>query len=281
MKRPVTTRMAERGNPPARRLADPPMSSKSLQKALRILVHLGENGPEMRVTEIASAMSLNKTTVYRLLNAMAKFGFVEQNSETERYRLGLKLHELGLKALESRTLQREAHRFLLEMSRRSRETVSLAVHSPGAIICLDRIKSPRTLISMGTEIGGRFPAHCTAIGKAVLAYLPADEVEVILRNNAMPRLTPSTLTRTAELKSDLRRIRQRGYALDNQELERGLNGVAAPVRTADDRVIAAVGIAGPTLRFRGRELSDKIALVRETAEKLSASLGRTGAGSKS
>ena len=281
MKYPETARIAERGKRATRRQAQPPMASKSLQKALRILVHLGQNGPEMGVTEIAAAMSLNKTTVYRLLNAMAKFDFVDQNTENERYRLGLKLHELGLKALESRTLQREAHRFLLEMSRRSRETVSLAVHSPGAVICLDRVKSPHTLISMGTEIGARFPAHCTAIGKVVLAYLTADEVDAILRNNGMPRLTPSTHTRLADLQSDLRRIRQRGYALDNQELERGLNGVAAPVRTAEDRVIAAVGIAGPTLRFRGRELREKIALVRETAEKLSLSLGRSGTSSMS
>jgi DNA-binding IclR family transcriptional regulator len=262
------------GKQATQRPVDEPMSSKSLQKALRILVHLGRNGPEMGITELASAMKLNKTTVYRLLHAMAKFDFVEQNRENERYRLGLKLHELGLKALESRTLQREAHRFLLEMSRRSRETVSLAVHSPGGVICLDRVKSPETVIHLGTEIGGRFPAHCTAIGKAVLAYLPADEINAILRNNGMPRLTPHTLTRLADLRSHLRQVRQRGYALDNQELERGLNGVAAPVRTAQHRVIAAVGMAGPTLRFRGRELREKIALVRETAEKLSASLGR-------
>jgi IclR family KDG regulon transcriptional repressor len=275
MKYSATARIAQRGKRVSPRTAESPMSSKSLQKALRILVHLGQNGPEMGVTEIASSMNLNKTTVYRLLNAMAKFDFVEQNTENERYRLGLKLHELGLKALESRTLQREAHRFLLEMSRRSRETVSLAVHSPGAVICLDRMKSPKTLISLGTEIGGRFPAHCTAIGKAVLAFLPDDEIDAILRSNGMPRFTPSTLTRPADLKADLRRIRQRGYSFDNQELERGLNGVAAPVRTTQDRVIAAVGIAGPTLRFRGRELREKIALVREIAGKLSASLGRS------
>lgn len=227
----------------------------------------------MGVTELASAMGLNKTTVYRLLNAMSKFELVEQNTENDRYRLGLKLHDLGLKALESRTLQREAHRFLLEMSQRSHETVSLAVHSPGAVICLDRVNSPHTVISMRTEIGARFPAHCTAVGKAVIAHLPAEELDTILRSNGLPRFTPFTLTRIADLRSNLRQIRERGYALDNQELERGLSGIAAPVRSSPDRVIAAVGIAGPTLRFRGQELREKIALVKQMAEKLSASLG--------
>jgi DNA-binding IclR family transcriptional regulator len=250
-----------------------PGSSKSLQKALRILLHLGQYGPEMGITDLASTMSLNKTTVYRLLHAMAKFELIEQNPENDRYRLGLKLHELGLKALESRTLLREAHRFLLEMSRRSHETVSLAVPTPGAIICLDRVNSPHTVITTRTEVGARFPAHCTAVGKAVLAYLSGEELDAILRNNGLPRFTPSTHTRVAGLQRNLRQIRERGYAIDNQELERGLSGVAAPVRTAQDRVIAAVGIAGPTQRFRGQELREKIALVTQTAEKLSASLG--------
>ena len=250
-----------------------PGSSKSLQKGLRILLHLGQYGPEMGVTELAAAMALNKTTVYRLLNAMSKFELVEQNPENDKYRLGLKLHELGLKALESRTLQREAHRFLLKMSQCSQETVSLAVHSPGAVICLDRVNSPHTVISMRTEIGARFPAHCTAVGKAVLAHLPGEEIDAILRDNGLPRFTRFTLTRVADLRSNLQRIRERGYALDNQELERGLSGIAAPVRRTPDCVIAALGIAGPTLRFRGRELREKIALVRQTADELSASLG--------
>jgi IclR family KDG regulon transcriptional repressor len=250
-----------------------PGSSKSLQKALRILLHLGQHGPEMGITDLASAMNLNKTTVYRLLNAMQKFELIEQNPDNERYRLGLKLHELGLKALESRTLQREAHRFLLEMSRRSHETVSLAVPTPGAIICLDRVNSPHTVISINTGVGARFPAHCTAVGKAVLAYLSDEHIDAIVRNNGLPQFTPATLTRVPDLRENLRHVRERGYAIDNQELERGLSGVAAPVRTAKDCLIAAIGMAGPTLRFRGQELRQKILLVKEIAEKLSASLG--------
>jgi IclR family KDG regulon transcriptional repressor len=229
----------------------------------------------MGITDLASTMRLNKTTVYRLLSAMEKFALVEQNPDNERYRLGLRLHELGTRALESRTLQQEAHRFLLEMSHRSRETVSLAVPSPGAIICLDRVNSPHTIITTRTEVGARFPAHCTAVGKAVLAYLPEPDIDAILRNNGLPRFTPSTRVRVSDLKQNLRQIRERGYAIDDQELERGLSGVAAPVRTAKDRVIAGLGMAGPTLRFRGQELRDKVALVKELAAKLSASLGHT------
>jgi len=121
-------------------------------------------------------------------------------------------------------------------------------------------------------VGAHFPAHAAAVGKAVLAFLSEQEINAIVLRNGLPRFTPCTFTRPSDLKENLRQIRQRGYAIDNQELERGLSGVAAPVLLAENRVVAAVGIAGPTLRFRGKELAQKIALVREIAAKLSASL---------
>ncbi len=253
-----------------------PGSSKSLQKALRILVHLGQNGPEMGITQIAAALSINKTTTHRLLNAMERFQIIEKNPESERYRLGLKLHELGTRAVESRTLRTEAHAALLELARASRESVSLAVPGSGGIMCLDRVDSRDTVIAVRTPVGARFPAHCTAVGKAVLASLPEKEIENILAAavtpNGLPRFTPSTLTRISALKENLRLIVQRGYALDNEELERGLSGVAAPIRTIEGHVIGAVGMAGPTPRFRGKELARKIALTRDAAERISSSM---------
>jgi IclR family transcriptional regulator, KDG regulon repressor len=249
-------------------------SSKSLQKALRILVYMGEQLPEAGVTELASDLSLTKATVHRLLNTMERFDLIERNAESERYRLGLKLHQLGNRALESRTLRTEAHRLLLEMSRRSRDTVSLAVPAPGGVICLDRINSAHTIIAVCTPIGALFPAHCTAAGKAILAYLPDDEVQEMVRRNGLRQYTPFTITQMSKLKDNLRLIQQRGYAVDHQELECGLSGVAAPVLSAPGRVIAAVGIAGPTLRFRGKELAQKVALVTEIGARLAMGLGR-------
>jgi IclR family transcriptional regulator, KDG regulon repressor len=248
-------------------------SSKSLQKALRILLYMGGNGSEMGVTQLASGLGLNKTTVHRLLNAMEKFELIERSPEGDRYRLGLKLHDLGTKAVESRTLRTEAHRFLLELSRVSRESVSLAVPGPGGVICLDRADSRDTVITVSTPIGSRFPAHCTAVAKAALAYLPEKEVDAILRGAKLTPYTASTLTSLPAVKKNLREVVERGYALDSQETERGLTGVAAPVRSREGRVIAAVGMAGPTPRFQGKELAQKIALTKETAAKISATLG--------
>ena len=248
-------------------------ASKSLQKAMRILFHMGQNGPEMGITQLALALSLNKTTVHRLLNAMEKFELIEKTPDSDRYRLGLKLHELGTRALESRTLRSEARRFLAELARESRESISLAVPMPGGIMCLDRVDSAHTVITVRTPVGARFPAHCTAVGKAVLAHLPTETIDAILSANGLRRYTPSTMVSISNVKENLRQIVQRGYALDNQELERGLSGVAAPVRTVEGRVVAAVGMAGPSPRFRGKELAEKIAMTKEAAAKIGASLG--------
>jgi IclR family KDG regulon transcriptional repressor len=248
-------------------------SSKSLQKAMHILFHMGQHGPEMRIAEIASGLHLNKTTVYRLLSALERLDLVQRDPENERYRLGLKLHELGTKAVRARTLQSESRRYLKEMAHVCNEAVSLAVPCAGGVVCLERFDSPRTMITVRTPVGALFPAHCSAAGKAVLAYLSEEAVDAIVLNNRLIRYTNHTHTRTAELKNDLRRVRQRGYALDEQELEYGLNGVAAPVISQNARVLGAVGIAGPTQRFQGKDLAEKIELVKTTAQKIAANLG--------
>ncbi|MBZ5527647.1 MAG: IclR family transcriptional regulator [Acidobacteriia bacterium] len=259
--------------PVARRRESASGASKSLQKAIRILLHMGQNGPELRISEIAASLRLNKTTVYRLLGAMEKFDLIQRDPEGEKYRLGLKLHDLGTKALKARTLQSEARRFLADLARVSNEAVSLAVPGSSGVVCVERFDSPGARITVRTPVGSLFPAHCTAAGKAVLAYLSEQDVSEIVQRNGMQRYTAGTHARIEELKNDLRRVRQRGYALDEQELERGLNGVAAPIILQDAHVVGAVGISGPTQRFQGRELGEKIDLVRETARKIAANLG--------
>jgi len=231
---------------------------------------MGKVDSEMGVTQLAKVLGLDKATVHRLLKTMEKFELIERNPESEKYRLGIKLHELGTKAVQSRTLQSEAHRFLMDLAQRSGETITLAAPLSGGVVCLDRVESPHSIIVLRTPVGARFPAHCTAIGKAVLAYLPDEEAAAIVTQAGLTRFTPFTLVRLPQLRENLANIRQRGYALDSQELERGLSGVAAPVLSRDGQLTAAVGMAGPTLRFRGKELRQKIEQVKAVAAKVAA-----------
>lgn len=247
-------------------------SSKSLQKAIRILLHLGENGPEMGITQLSSELQLNKATAYRLLRAMHKFYLIEQNPLNDKYRLGLKFHELAARALQARSLQSEARPFLIELAQRSKESVSLAVPGAGGIICLDRIDSPSSIITVRTLIGERFPAHCTAAAKAILAWLPQREAYNILFRNGMKLYTPLTIGSLRKLKVALDLTRRQGYATDHEELEKGLSGIAAPILYKGSRVIAALGMAGPTLRFVGPDLAAKIPLIKDFAARLSKTL---------
>ena len=249
-------------------------SSKSLQKALRLLLHLGECGPEMSMTQLTGDLGLNKTTVFRLLNAMQKFELIEKNPANERYRLGLRLHELGCRALESRPLRNEAHSFLVELARLANESVSIAVPEAGGIVCLDRVDCRDSIITARTPVGARFHAHCTAAGKAILAWLPDEEIRAIIKRNGMPSFTSNTHTKFDNLMNDLALIRHRGYATDNNELEKGLSGIAAPVFVRGSDLVAALGIAGPSGRFQLEEFEKKVALLKDFAIRLSIALGR-------
>jgi DNA-binding IclR family transcriptional regulator len=228
----------------------------------------------MSITQLAADLGLNKTTVYRLLTAMQKFELIERNPANERYRLGLKLHELGCRALESRTLRGEAHEFLVELAQRSNESVSLAVPGSGSIVCLDRVDCLDSIITARTPVGGRFHPHCTAAGKAILAYLPDTEIQAIIKRNGMPRFTSATISKYADLMIVLDLTRHQGYASDHEELERGLSGIAAPVFMRGSHLVAALGIAGPTGRFLGEELTKKIVLLKDFATRISRALGR-------
>jgi IclR family transcriptional regulator, KDG regulon repressor len=249
-------------------------SSKSLQKALRLLLHLGEHGPEKSMTQLAGELGLNKTTVFRLLKTMQKFELIERNPANERYRLGLRLHELGCRALESRPLRNEAHGFLVELARLTNESVSIAVPEAGGIVCLDRVDCPDSIITARTPVGARFHPHCTAAGKAILAWLPDEEIRAIIKRNGMPSFTDMTHAKFADLMNDLALTRHRGYATDSGELEKGLSGIAAPVFMRGSHLVAALGIAGPSGRFQLEEFEKKIALLKDFATRLSIALGR-------
>ena len=123
-------------------------SSKSLQKAIRILLHLGENGPDMSRPQFASALGLNKTTVHRLLCALQRFHLVERSPHREKYCLGLQFHTLGVRSILWRSLPYDARPFLVEFSRRSNETAILAIPGAGGIICLDSVNVSSSLLAL-------------------------------------------------------------------------------------------------------------------------------------
>lgn len=245
--------------------------TSNVQRALAILQYLSQHGGEHGVRGLAAALDQSPTTVFRLLETLADAGFVRQNPATERYAIGIKAVQLGIAALGSLDITAIAPPCLRALVRETGESAFLAVRDNTEIVYLLK-EEGRHSIRTTARLGSRRPLHCTALGKSLLAMLPHDEAEALLRRAGMPAMTPTTITDFSILADDLAQVRTRGYAVDREEVEEGLACVAAPIRDHRGDTIAAVSMAGPTTRILPHEARFG-RLVAETALELSTALG--------
>jgi len=200
--------------------------------------------PELTMTQISGMIGINKSTVHRLLATLERKRFVERDATTGIYRPGLRLLQMAFLTLEHNDLRRLAAPFLHSLSEQHRENVNLTVLDNTDVIYVDVIESPQR-VKLAAEKGQRLPAFCTASGKAILAFLPEDRLEHILKNG-MPKYTPNTITALEAYYKDMKLTRERGYAISEQEFEEGINALAAPICS---QPIASVSIAGPAYRL--------------------------------
>lgn len=244
---------------------------KVLEKALAVLDLFTDAPGELTLTQIGQRLRLSKPTTFRIVNVLEEADYLERAPGAQGYRLGLKLHRLGLLVESTTALQKLSHPFLQALAEKCDETVHLTVLNKGEALYLDKIEGKHS-VRVVSRIGMRLPAHCSGVGKALLAHLPEEEVEAIVQERGLPGLTPSTITERGALAEELARIRARGYAIDNEEIELGLKCVAAPIRDATGRVVAAVSISGPKFRFEDGELEKFVSLVLRTSERISTAL---------
>ncbi|MGA2763077.1 MAG: IclR family transcriptional regulator C-terminal domain-containing protein [Spirochaetia bacterium] len=257
-----------------------PSPAKAVVKTMMILESLS-NGRSFGITELARRVSagqdglrMNKSTVYRFLTSLKDLGFVRQDPETDKYSLTLKLFEIGMSVLDRLELWREAEPVLKEIARVTGETVHLATLDESRLVYIGKIESAKTLrVSMMSRVGRTAPTYCTALGKTFLAYLPPERVEVMLREVRMVRLTDKTITRRADLQRELASIREKGYALDDEEHEIGVRCVAAPVRDARGEVCAAVSVSVPAIRLPDKELPRFRGIIVQAAGEISKRMG--------
>ncbi|MDA0204682.1 MAG: IclR family transcriptional regulator [Acidobacteria bacterium] len=219
-----------------------------LDRTCDILECLANNGPELGVSEITSDLGLSKTTVHRLLSALTQREFVQRVPASGKYRLGMKLFELGQKAGNADGLVASAGSYLTRLVSETGETAHLGVLREGQVVCLCAVESPKTSRSPAA-IGERTPAHASSLGKCMLAGLSSGELTVALAQLSWERFTPRTMVSEEVLIKELQKVRQQGFAVDDEEFEQGIKCVAAPVRDRSGRVRAALGIAGPRSRL--------------------------------
>lgn len=246
----------------------------SVTSALLVLQAFNSEEAEIGISSLAKRLGLAKSTVHRLAVTLASEGFLEQNPDNGRYRLGLTLFALGALVRRRMDVSNEARPLLGQLRDRTQEAVHLAILSNTSIMYLYNLESSQA-IGMRSYIGTLKPAHCTAEGRVLLAFAPSETVKRVLAEKLAAR-TPKTVVDAAALRQVLDDVRQTGYAIDDEESEVGMRGLAAPIRDISGRVVAAVGLAGPIQRLTKKDLRALAPDVVETADAVSQRLGYRG-----
>ncbi len=256
-------------------MRNPVPENRTISRASAILEALkaDRSARGVRLTEIAQQCALEKSTTHRLLAALVAAGLVEQDPETERYRLGITLLELGMAVHQRLDIRQEALPILRHLAERAEETIHLGVARGGHVVYLEKVESPHAF-QMRSRVGERMPLYSTGIGKAILAYSTEEEVAAVLASG-LDRRTPHTITDPAELRSELERIRLRGYSTDMEENEDGVRCVGAPVFDHGLSVVGAISIAGPVFRFSEQRMTELAGYVVTAAQEVSRRLGCT------
>jgi IclR family acetate operon transcriptional repressor len=248
---------------------------RSVDRAIAVLKAFNEEEPELGVTELSQRLELPKSTVYRLLASFQREGIVDQNPETEKYRLGIELVSLAGLVLKQIDVRQVARPYLRSLAEAFEETVNLTVLTgDGKVINIDGISSPRMVRNVGW-IGREMLPHCISGGKALLAHLSQQRLERILAKG-LPRFTEKTITDPIVLREELKRVRQQGYAVAQEELEVGLSAVAAPIWNHEGKVVAALSVSGPSFRLSSEKIPELAKLTRQTANDISHQLGYVG-----
>jgi IclR family KDG regulon transcriptional repressor len=245
---------------------------QSVARALQILDCFTGPVTELGITELSHAMGLGKSTIYGLVNTLLSYGYLEQNQENKRYRLGLKLFKLGSLVQQRMDIRDISRPYLKMLSEQFNMTVHMGLYRDNEVIYIDKMDSPNTLITY-SQVGKRAPMHCTGIGKAVLSYLEQDERERILRNMHCEPFTKHTIVDKDKLAEELDLIRARGYAVDNEEIELGLRCVAVPIFNDQGRPVAAISISSSTAHLDEARVCETASAIKEVAYSISRKLG--------
>jgi IclR family transcriptional regulator, KDG regulon repressor len=263
------------GSTPAGDERRPDGGVQSVVRALRLIDALGESRGEVGIADLSKRVGLHVSTAHRLLTTLVRQGYCRQSPETGRYALGSKLFHLGEVCLGQLDLRTLARPFLERLSRETGETANLVVLDDREALYLDKVESPQNL-RIFSRIGHRAPLYCTAVGKVLLAFRTPKEHVTLLGKGPLKPLTRHTITSSVRLRRELAQVRERGFALDNEECEEGAYCLAVPVRNAQGRIEAALSVSGPTVRLGRHRLPHLIPLMCRAGDELSAQLGFGG-----
>ena len=253
-----------------------PRYSQSLERGLAILSCFTPKRPVLGIADIADELGMSRSTTHRYVITLLALGYLEQGA-SRKYRLGLRVTDLGMSALNSTGLREHAAPYLEELRQRTSYTVSLAVLDGPEVLYVDQARSFRRGqggAAVDARTGSRLPAYCTAMGKLLLANLPEPDQRELIAASKLTKHGPNTITSKKALREELDEVLDANFAVDDEELAKDLYSIAAPVRNEARQVVAAVDIAVPSSLITLGELVDALGphLV-STADRISARLG--------
>jgi IclR family transcriptional regulator, pca regulon regulatory protein len=253
-----------------------PRYSQSLERGLAILGVFRPERPVLGIADIADELGMSRSTTHRYVITLVALGFLEQGA-SRKYRLGLRVTDLGMAALNSTGLREHTRPYLEELRQRTSYTVNVAVLDGPEVLYVDRARSFRrgqNKIDLNLRPGSRLPAYCTSLGKVLLAYLPDEEQRELLGELHLTRRGPNSITSKRALRTELEHVADEGIAVNDEELAEGLVSMAAPIRNESKEVVAAINMAVHSSMISLEELVDALGphLVA-TADHISARLG--------
>ncbi len=245
---------------------------KSVTKALLILEYLTQHN-DSPLIEISRKLSIEKSTVYRLLQTMKEKKVIHQDPYTGRYSLGIKTIEFAGSMLNSMGLPKVSRKVMIDLHNKYKEAVNLAIVDDIYIMYIEKLESVGPL-RIGLTVGSKHPIYCSGLGKAILAFSP--EAHALLKNIEFFRYTDKTITNREELEAQLADIRTKGYALDDEEYVNGIRCVAVPIWNHTGNVSASLSIAAPTVRLDDETVISVVEDLMKGTKEISSNLGYNG-----
>jgi IclR family pca regulon transcriptional regulator len=256
---------------------DGPATSQSLERGLAILGLFTPDRPRLGVSEIGRALDLSRSTSHRYVVTLATLGYLQQDRDSgKRYRLGPRVLDLGFSAINSMGIRDISTPHLQQLSDETGHTVNLAILDGGDIVYIERCRASgptQPEIDLNLHIGARLPAYCTAMGKAMLAFLPDDQLAAVVDNIELVARGPNTIVDETAFRAELAHIRETGVAVNDEELAYGLRSIAAPISARSGEVVAALNLAAHRSLASTTDLIDRFGpAVRKTAAAISAEI---------
>jgi DNA-binding IclR family transcriptional regulator len=251
-------------------------SVQSVQRTLDLLEAFPKYGPEIGLSQMASLLNMNKATVYRLLSNLEERGYIIRSAANRKYRLGIKVFELGSYFQSQLEVRRTGLHFLYEMVEQSNESAFLCIREGDEALCVERVESQQEVNIFSLRVGGKQPLHWGGAPRALLAGMDRRQLEEYARRTGLPANTPLTIGSLDSLVEDAKLTRQRGYALSMDDVVSGIAAVGAPVYDYTGQVAAAISLSGLSNRFGPDRVEHLAQIVIDSAARFSRQLGFQG-----